>query len=78
VKRAALVFAVAAVLLLADGLYQDVTHYQPGDHNPIFGNPRITVSDGTTVLIAAGLLIAVSIGMWVLAGRGRQRHQRGR
>jgi hypothetical protein len=69
-KRAALVFAVLAVLLLADGLFMVLSHYQPGDQDPLFGNPRLIISDGTTTLIAGGLLIVVAAIMWLAAGRG--------
>ncbi len=75
-KRVALVFGVIALLLLGDGLYMQVTNYQPGDQNPIFGNPKYIVSDGTTVLVAGGLMLAVSLVMW-LAGRRRAGRQPG-
>ncbi|MGO9221692.1 MAG: hypothetical protein ACLP5E_28605 [Streptosporangiaceae bacterium] len=68
-KRAALVFGVVAVLLLADGLWMEITHYQPGDQNSLFGNPHFIVSDGTTVLVAAGLLALAAVVMWVVAVR---------
>ncbi len=45
-KRAALIFGVLAVLLLADGTWMELANYQPGDQNPIFGNPHFIVSDG--------------------------------
>jgi uncharacterized membrane protein len=75
-KRAALIFGVVAVLLLADGLWMQITHYQPGDQNPLFGNPHFIVSDGTTVLVAAGLLAVAAVVMWVVALRrdGRPAH----
>lgn len=69
-KRAALVFAVLAVLLLADGLFMVLSNYQPGDQDPLFGNPHFIMSDGTTTLIAGGMLIVVAAIMWLAAGRG--------
>lgn len=68
-KRAALVFGVVAVLLLADGLWMEFTHYQPGDQNPLFGNPHLIVSDGTTVLVAAALVALAAVVMRVVAVR---------
>jgi hypothetical protein len=68
-KRAALVCAVVTVLLLADGIYMEASHYQPGDQDPLFGNPHFIMSDGTTVLIAAGMLAVVTVVMWLAAIR---------
>ncbi len=70
-RRAALVVAVLAVLLLADGLYMELTSYQPGDQNTFTGNPNIILSDGATVLIAGGALAVVSVLMWLIGVRGR-------
>jgi hypothetical protein len=75
-KRAALVFGVLAVLLLADGTWMELTNYQPGDQNPVFGNPHFIVSDGATVLAAGGMLLVVAVVMWVADARRRQGHQR--
>jgi hypothetical protein len=74
-KRVALVFAVLAVLVLADGLFMVLSNYQPGDQDPLFGNPRFIISDGTTTLIAGGMLIAVAVIMWLAAGSREQRRQ---
>lgn len=78
-KRAALVFGVLAVLLLADGLYMELSNYQPGDQNAFTGNPNIILSDGATVLIAGGALAVVSALMWLVGARphGRARGMRG-
>jgi len=72
-KRAALVFGVVAVLLLADGLWMQITHYQPGDQNPLFGNPHFIMSDGTTVLVAGGLVAVAAAIMWLVAVRREAR-----
>lgn len=74
-KRIALIFAALAALLLADGLYMELSHYQPGDQDPLFGNPHFIMSDGTTTLIAAGMLAIVAAVMWLTAARRGQRHQ---
>jgi hypothetical protein len=47
----------------------EVAHYQAGTQNSLFGNPNINTSDGTTVLITAGLLTVVTAIMWLLAIR---------
>ena len=77
-KRAALLFGVLSVLLLADGTYLDLTNNQVGgDQGTLFGNPGFVLSAGTTVLIAGGLLLVVTGVMWLAAARGGRRHRRG-
>ena len=73
-KRAAVVCAVVTALLLADGIYMEVSNYQPGDQDPLFGNPHFIMSDGTTVLIAAGMLAVVTAVMWLAAIRRGSSH----
>jgi hypothetical protein len=73
-----MVTSVIAGVLLVFGIVEAVTNYQwtQGDQDPLFGDPRILLNDGTTVLIAAGFLIIGSAIMWVLAlrkGHGDQR-----
>jgi uncharacterized membrane protein YedE/YeeE len=68
-RRAALVSAILTILLLADGLYQVVSDYQPGDQNAFTGNPSLILSDGQVVLISAGFLLLVTVVMWAGARR---------
>jgi hypothetical protein len=68
VKRGAIVFAVVALLLLADGSYLQVSHNNVGgDTGSLFGNPHFFLSAGTVVLISGGLLLAGAAILWVLA-----------
>jgi type VI protein secretion system component VasK len=69
VRRAAWIFTVLAVLLLADGLWMQLSHYQPGDQNTFTGNANLILSDGQVVLISAGFLIVATVVMWVLVFR---------
>jgi hypothetical protein len=77
-RRIAMVTSVIAGVLLVLGIVEAMTNYQwtQGDQDPLFGDPRILLNDGTTVLIAAGFLIIGSAIMWVIAlrkGHGDQR-----
>jgi hypothetical protein len=67
-KRGAVVFAVVALLLLADGSYLQVTRNSVGgDTGTLFGNPHLFLSAGTVVLISGGLLLAGAAIMWAVA-----------
>jgi hypothetical protein len=77
-KRVAIIFAVVAVLLFADGLYMVLANYHPGDANTFFGNQTWNTSDGEVTIISAGFLAVAAVIMWVAAGRrnARARAQR--
>ena len=67
-KRGALVFAVVAVLLFADGSYLLASKNQVGgDTGVLFGNSHFFLSAGTVVLISSGLLILGAAIMWAVA-----------
>jgi hypothetical protein len=68
-KRAAWIFTVLSVLLLADGLWMTVSHYHPGDQNTFTGNQNLVLTDGQVVLISAGLLTVATVVMWLLVLR---------
>jgi len=70
-KRMAIICTVISGLLLVYGLIDYVTNYNwaQGDQNPLFGNQRILLNDGATVLIAGGFLTVGSIIMWIVARR---------
>ncbi len=62
-KRIALMSAVLTVLVGADGLYMEMTNYQPKDVN------HFNLSDGGTVLVAAGFLLLITIAAFILSRR---------
>jgi hypothetical protein len=76
-KRLAMVCTALCALLLADGLYMQVSNYQPGDQDPFFGDANLIMSDGTTVLVAAAFLTIITAIMWAfVVFRGRSSAQR--
>jgi hypothetical protein len=71
-KRAALIFAIVGLLLLADGSYLQVTHNNVGgDNGYLFGNQNINLSAGFIVLLSGGALLLAAIIMWLVAMRRR-------
>lgn len=70
-KRVALVTSVIAAVVLVMGLVEYLTNYNwaQGDQDPLFGNPRLLLNDGATLLVAGGLLVIGSAIMWLLALR---------
>jgi hypothetical protein len=79
-KRAAYIFAVLSLLLIADGVYLEVSNNQQGcgcngDSGTLFGgSTSVNLSTGTEVLIGGALLLIVTGILWILAvrqGRGQ-------
>jgi hypothetical protein len=68
-KRVTIILGVVTVLLFADGLWMQLTHYHPGDQNSFFGNGNIILSDGQVSLISAGFLLLATLVMWVVTVR---------
>jgi hypothetical protein len=72
-KRAAIIFAVVAGLLFADGIYLQVSNNSAGcgcngDSGSLFGgSTNIALSTGSEVLIGAGFLLLVAIIIWIWA-----------
>ncbi len=78
-KRGALVFAIVALLLLADGAYLQLSNNQVGgDTGVLFGNPNFALSAGTVVLISGGIVLLGAAIMWVVAIRRQGRPSGGR
>jgi hypothetical protein len=77
-RRMAWTFSVISAVLLVYGLVDYLTNYNwaQGDQDPLFGNPKILLNDGATVLIAAGFLSVGSIIMWIVALRRGNSDQR--
>jgi hypothetical protein len=70
-RRLAWTFSIISGVVLIIGLIDYLTNYNwaQGDQDPLFGNPRILLNDGATLLIGAGFLIVGSVLMWIVALR---------
>lgn len=62
-RRIAIITAILTVLVAIDGIYMLVTRYNQGE------TQNYNLPDGTTVLIAAGLLLVFTIVAFVLSVR---------
>ncbi|GCE28284.1 hypothetical protein KDA_37680 [Dictyobacter alpinus] len=64
-RRTAIAGLILTVLLALDGIYMIVSNYQPDDA----GDHPLHMSDGTTVLIAAAILLIVTVVAFMLSRR---------
>jgi hypothetical protein len=75
VKRAISIFAVLSLLIIADGIYLELSNNQQGcgcngDSGTLFGGATsINLSTGTEVLIGGGLLLIVTGIVWIVSLR---------
>ena len=69
-RRIAIVGAILTVLVAIDGLYMVLVNYKPDDTSNN-GFLSFHPSDGQTVLIAAGLLLVVTVIAFILSNRAK-------
>ena len=66
-RRAALIFGIVALLLLADGAYLLATHNNvSGDTGVLFGNPNYYLNAGTVVVLSGVFVLVLSVIMWLV------------
>jgi hypothetical protein len=68
-RRLAIVSGILGLLIVADGIYQQVTNYNGGETQNILNLSNVTVSDGLTLIISGAVVLVVSLVAFVLAGR---------
>lgn len=64
-KRLWIAGAILTVLLALDGLYMVLSNYKPGDTS----NNTLHMSDGVTVLVAAALMLVITIAAFLSVRR---------
>ena len=69
-KRIAIIGAILTVLIAIDGLYMVLVNYKPSDTSNN-GFASFHPSDGLTVLIAAGLLLVITVVAFILSTRAK-------
>ncbi|GLV55677.1 hypothetical protein KDH_25210 [Dictyobacter sp. S3.2.2.5] len=62
-RRVAIAGLILTILVALDGIYMLVTNYHPDDTS----NNTLHMSDGTTVLVAAAILLVVTIIAFVMS-----------
>lgn len=73
-KRAAIVFWVISLLILADGIYQVTSNYEPESENQVWSS-SVKPSDGATMIISAVVLALIAAGMWWYTRRREERRR---
>jgi hypothetical protein len=74
-RRVALVSAILGLLIVADGIFQQVTRYNGGETQSVLNLSNVTLTDGWTLILSGVAVLVVSIIAFLLAGRGGQQSQ---
>jgi hypothetical protein len=70
-RRVAIISAILGLLIVADGIYQQVSRYNGGETQQLM-QTTVTLTDGMTLIISGAIVLVVSIVAFALAGRSAQ------
>jgi hypothetical protein len=71
-RRVAIVSAVLGLLIVADGLFQQVTSYHSGETQNVLNLSNVTLTDGWTLIISGAVVLVVSVIAFLLSARAGQ------
>jgi hypothetical protein len=71
-RRVAIVSAVLGLLIVADGIYQQVSAYNGGETQSVLNLSHVTLTDGWTLIISGAAVLVVSLVAFLLSGRASQ------
>jgi hypothetical protein len=71
-RRVGIVSAILGLLIVADGVFQQVTRYHSGETQNVLNLSNVTLTDGWTLIISGAVVLLVSIVAFLLAGRTGQ------
>jgi hypothetical protein len=68
-RRIALISAILGALIVADGIYQQVTAYNGGETQSLLNLSNVSLTDGMTLIISGAVVLVVALVAFLLAGR---------
>jgi hypothetical protein len=71
-RRVAIISAILGLLIVADGLYQQITQYNGGETQDLLHLGKVMLSDGVTLLISGGIVLVVALIAFLLPERKPQ------
>jgi hypothetical protein len=73
-RRIATIAAFLGVLIVADGIYQQVSRYNGGETQNLL-QTNVTLTDGLTLIISGAVVLVVAVAAFLLSGRSSQSAQ---
>ena len=71
-RRVAIVSAVLGLLIVADGIFQQVTNYKQGETQNVLNLSNVTLTDGWTLIISGAVVLVVAVIAFALSARPAQ------
>lgn len=71
-RRIAIISFVLGLLIVADGIYQQVTRYNSGETQSVLNLSNVTLTDGWTLIISGAVVLLVALIAFLMSGRAGQ------
>jgi hypothetical protein len=68
-RRIAIISAILGALIVADGIFQQITQYKGGETQNVLNLNNVTLTDGMTLIISGGAVLVVSLVAFLLSMR---------
>jgi hypothetical protein len=70
-RRVAIVSLVLGLLIVADGVFQQIVKYNSGETQTIL-QTQATLTDGMTLIVSGAVVLVVSVIAFILSNRAPQ------
>ena len=74
-RRIGIVSLILGVLIVADGVFQQIVQYNDGETQNLLNLKGVTLTDGVTLIISGAVVLLVALLAFVLAARSPQSKQ---
>jgi hypothetical protein len=71
-RRIAIISLILGLLIVADGVYQQIVQYNGGETQNVLNNSNVTLTDGMTLIISGAIVLVVAVISFILSGRTPQ------
>ena len=68
-RRISIISAILGVLIVADGIYQQISKYNGGETQNVLNLSNVTLTDGMTLIISGAIVLVVSLVAFLLSMR---------
>jgi hypothetical protein len=70
-RRIAIVSLILGLLIVADGVFQQIVKYNSGETQNIL-QTNLTLTDGMTLIVSGAIVLVVAVISFILSGRTPQ------
>jgi hypothetical protein len=74
-RRIGIVSLILGVLIVGDGIFQQIVQYNDGETQNLLNLKNVTLTDGVTLIISGAVVLIVALLALILAARSSQGKQ---